>query len=281
VLFPAFKGVEHVMKSARALRLASCIGLSLTLSTQLSLAEAPQEAPNSVVQGFIRFMAYHEAGHLLLNQIQGINAKTWPIDDIERYADEIAAILLVPDADDPDGVEEIIGAANGWLKAGAGYTSADPHAPPVERAYNIICYVYGSDPEGFKDFEQYVQPDWNCAEKFKATDDEVEEGFVNNTDGKGIPIELTYAAPTAEMRDARDYLHASGILEDLVSDIEFDFKLTRPTKLVAMSCKGQGDEGTFHFDTFQNDDPSKNFDRIAICYELVDMWMKAKINLDP
>ena len=119
------------------------------------------------------------------------------------------------------------------------------------------------------------------AEKFKATDDEVEEGFVNNTDGKGIPIELTYAAPTAEMRDARDYLHASGILEDLVSDIEFDFKLTRPTKLVAMSCKGQGDEGTFHFDTFQNDDPSKNFDRIAICYELVDMWMKAKINLDP
>lgn len=266
------------MTIGRASRLASCLGLALALSAQTSRGETPQEAPNSVVQGFIRFMAYHEAGHLLMNQIQGINASTWPIEDIERYADEIAAILLVPDAEDPDGVDEIVGAANGWLKAGADYTSKDPHAPPRERAFNIICYVYGSDPDGFRDFEQYVQPEWNCAEKFKATDDEVEEGFVNNTDGKGIPIQLSYVAPTAEMRDAKDFLQQSGILEDLVTDIEFDFKLTRSTKLVAMNCKGQGDEGTFHFDTFQNDDPSKNFDRIAICYELIDMWMKAKID---
>lgn len=266
------------MTFGRASRLASCVGLALIVSAQASQGETPQGPPNSVVQGFIRFMAYHEAGHLIMNQIQGINASTWPIEDIERYADEIAAILLVPDADDPDGVDEIIGAANGWLRAGAGYTSKDPHAPPEERAFNIICYVYGSNPEGFKDFEKYVKPEWNCAGKFKATDDEVEEGFVNNTDGMGLPIELSYVAPTPAMRDAKDFLQASEILEDLVKDIEGDFKLTRPTKLVAMSCKGHGDEGTFHFDTFQNADPSKNFDRIAICYELVDMWMKAKID---
>ncbi len=268
------------MRTGRIWRLASQFGLALMLSGQTSIGETPQGAPNSVVQGFIRFMAYHEAGHLLMNQVHGINASTWPIADIERYADEIAAILLVPDAGDPDGVDEIVGAAVGWLKAGAGYTSKDPHAPPEERAFNIICYVYGSDPEGFRDFAQYVEPDWNCAEKFKATDDEVEEGFVNNTGEAGIPIELSYAAANPNMQDAKAFLEDSGILEDLIADIEGDFKLTRPTKLVAMNCKGQGDEGTFHFDTFQNDDPSKNFDRIAICYELVDMWMKAKIDLD-
>jgi hypothetical protein len=267
------------MKPGRVLRLAPHLGIALLMSAQASFGETPQGPPNSLVQGFIRFMAYHEAGHLLMNQIQGINASTWPIEDIERYADEIAAILLVPDAGDPDGVDEIVGAANGWLKAGAGYTSKDPHAPPEERAFNIICYVYGSDPQGFRDFEQYVKPEWNCAEKFKATDDEVEEGFVNNTGDAGIPIQLSYSEPRPEMRDAKEFLQESGILEDLVKDIEGDFKLTRPTKLIAMNCKGAGDEGTFHFDTFQNDDPAKNFDRIAICYELVDMWMKAKIDL--
>ena len=110
------------MNPGRALRLAPHLGLALLMSAQASFGETPQGPPSSLVQGFIRFMAYHEAGHLLMNQIQGINASTWPIEDIERYADEIAAILLVPDAGDPDGIDEIVGAANGWLKAGAGYT---------------------------------------------------------------------------------------------------------------------------------------------------------------
>lgn len=233
----------------------------------------------TLVQGFIRFMAYHEAGHLLMNQVQGINASNWPKDDIERYADQLATILLVPDAGDPTGVDEIVGAANAWLNAGAGHAANDPHAPPEERAFNIICYVYGSDPTNFADFKEYIQPDWNCEEKFKTMDDELEAAFVNDSDEAGLHIELTYAEPTPDMRDARTFLQRAGILEDLVADIEGDFKLTRPTKLVAMSCKGHGDEGTFHFDTFQSEDPSKNFDRIAICYELVDMWMKTKLDL--
>jgi hypothetical protein len=137
--------------------------------------------------------------------------------------------------------------------------------------------VYGSDPVAFADFKQFVGEGPGCEEKFKAMDDEIEYGFVNDTDQSGVRIELTYQPATPETEAARQFLQSSGILEDLVFDIENDFKLDRQTKVVAMSCKGKGDEGTFHFDTFQNDDPSKNFDRIAICYELVDMWMKAKI----
>ncbi len=257
--------------------------LAASLGAPIGQGQTPSAAPAvsnpTLIQGFIRFMAYHEAGHLLMNQVQGINASTWPKEDIERYADQFALILLVPDADDPTGVDEMVGAANAWLNAGAGHAANDPHAPPEERAYNIICYVYGSDPQNFAEFRQYVQPDWNCEAKFKTMEEEVEGGFLNNTGEAGARIQLTYAEPTANMRDARAFLQDAGILEDLVADIEGDFKLTRQTRLVAMSCKGHGDEGTFHFDTFQSDDPSKNFDRIAICYELVDMWMKTKLDL--
>lgn len=247
---------------------------SLGLMPPSSVGQTPRE---NLTLGFIRFMAYHEAGHLLMNQVHGINASTWPRDDIERYADQIAAVLLVPDPGDPDGVEEIIGAANAWLHAGDGHAESDPHAPPEERAYNIVCYVYGSDPEAFAQFKEFVGENSGCAEKFKAMDDEIEYGLVNDTDKSGFRIELTYQPATPETQAAQQFLQSSKILEDLVDDIENEFRLHRPTKVVAMSCKGKGDEGTFHFDTFQNDDPSKNFDRIAICYELVGMWMKAKI----
>lgn len=262
------------MKLRRTLIATFAALVSLGLLPPTSVGQTARE---NLTLGFIRFMAYHEAGHLLMNQVHGINASTWPRDDIERYADQIAAVLLVPDPGDPDGVEEIVGAANAWLRAGAGYAANDPHAPPEERAYNIICFVYGSNPEAFADFAQYVDEDSNCEEKFKTMDDEIEYGFVNDTDEAGLRIDLSYQPATPDMQAAQRFLQTSGILEDLVDDIENDFKLHRTTKLVAMSCKGKGDEGTFHFDTFQSADPSKNFDRIAICYELVDMWMKAKI----
>lgn len=55
-----------------------------------SVGQTPRE---NLTLGFIRFMAYHEAGHLLMNQVHGINASTWSRENIERYADQIAAVL--------------------------------------------------------------------------------------------------------------------------------------------------------------------------------------------
>lgn len=233
-----------------------------------------QPSQTGLASGFIRFMAYHEAGHLLLNQVQGMNTSNQPREDIERFADQIAAFLLVPDPGDPAGVNEMIGAANGWLRTGVGQAANDPHAPPEERAYNIICMVYGSNPAAFAAFRQYLDASWDCEAQFKEIDDAIEYEFVNDSDQMGLPIELTYEPASPETVAAKAYLEDSEILDDLVADIEQEFRLDRRTRLVGMSCKGKGDEGTFHFDTFQSADPSKNFDQIAICYELVDMWMK-------
>ena len=177
----------------RQLAAALIATTSLGLMPPSSVGQTPRE---NLTLGFIRFMAYHEAGHLLMNQVHGINASTWSRENIERYADQIAAVLLVPDPGDPDGVEEIIGAANAWLRAGDGHSENDPHAPPEERAYNIVCYVYGSDPVAFADFKQFVGEGSGCEEKFKAMDDVIEYGVVNDKVQSGVRADIHFQPPT-------------------------------------------------------------------------------------
>ena len=72
------------MKLRRTLIATFAAVVSLGLLPPTSVGQTARE---NLTLGFIRFMAYHEAGHLLMNQVHGINASTWPRDDIERYAD--------------------------------------------------------------------------------------------------------------------------------------------------------------------------------------------------
>jgi Putative metallopeptidase len=248
-------------------------GLAIALAlTAAALPGQAQTDNEMLTQGYIRFMSYHEAGHLLMNQIQGINAATAPTDAIERAADDFATVLLMPDADDDDGVREILGAASAWLRAGPRFSDSDPHAPPVERAEQIVCHIYGSDPQSFATLAEIVQPDWNCEDTYAAMWDEIESNYINKTGSTGVPIEISYQTPDAGLEHAAQFLQDTGILEDLAADVAESFKLIRPTKLMAMNCKAQG--VTFHYDSFVGNTPAQNYDRIAVCYELIDMWLK-------
>lgn len=242
---------------------------------------AAQSDNETVVQGYIRFMAYHEAGHMLMNQIQGINAKSAPTDAIESAADDFATLLLIPDASDEDGVNEMMGAALAWLKAGPRYSDDDPHAPPLARAEQIICHIYGSDPKSFAELAEVVEPDWACEQKYADMLDGLVAEYVNHTEDTGVQIDVSYAAPAQGMERAAQFLRDSSILEDLAYDVGQDFKLTRPTKLMAMNCKAMGgDSGTFHYDSFSGAKPEQNYDRIVVCYELIDMWLKVDFDAD-
>ena len=45
------------------------------------------EETERFVQGFVRFMAYHEAGHLLMQQLEGLHSDPdWTQQDLEAYA---------------------------------------------------------------------------------------------------------------------------------------------------------------------------------------------------
>lgn len=253
--------------------LAATCALGALLSEPASHA---QSGNTTLVQGYVRFMAYHEAGHLLMSQIQGITPKTAPTEAIERTADDFATVLLMPDADDPMGVSEILGAAMAWLRAGPRYSASDPHAPPAERAEQIICHVYGSDPVNFAEFAEIIRPDWDCEGTFNDLIARLEDNYLNQTSETGFAIDVEYEEPAAEQERAAQFLADSEILEDLAFDIEQEFKLVRPTKLKGVNCKAHGaNSATFYYDAFAN------FDQITLCYELIGLWLDIDFNADP
>jgi hypothetical protein len=190
----------------------------------LSLAAQPEtrprdEATETFVRGFVRFLAYHEAGHLLMGQIAGLrNNPDWSSADREDYADKFAMILLEPDAGDPDGIAEIISAAGGWLQVDNSLIRNDPHAPPQQRAQDIVCLMYGSNPVAFAEFAELVDPGTDCAALYQAMENEIDEVFRDYSGQYGRSIEIIYAAPTGGMEDARQFLRDSGVVEDLKND---------------------------------------------------------------
>lgn len=252
--------------------LASVIAMAASLSTTPSYAQSENQM---IVQGYVRFMAYHEAGHLLMNQLQGINSATAAPEFNERAADDIASVLLVPDADDPEGKMELFGAARAWLRAGPRFSESDPHAPPTERAEQIICIIYGSDPEGFADLQDIIRPDWDCKARHDEMLEGIVSGFVSDSDEPGAQITVTYRNAPPALQPALNFLREGEILEDLSKDVSEFFKLTRPVKLIALSCDQVGAaSGTFHYDPPQSSRPEDNYDQISICYEMINSWLK-------
>ena len=117
------------------------IGLSPTTWGQQA-DDRYNDETEQFVAGFVRFVAYHEAGHLIMHQLAGMQTDPyWSKGELEDFADQFAIVLLEPDADDEFGVAELLSAAVGWLQVDNGASINDPHAPPHDRAMDIVCLV--------------------------------------------------------------------------------------------------------------------------------------------
>lgn len=90
------------------------------------------------------FILYHELGHAL------IDIYDLPVPGREEDAvDAFSAVVLI-DGGVPDAV---VNAAFFWLLEEEGYGGgslafADEHSLNMQRFYNLLCWVYGSDPDG-------------------------------------------------------------------------------------------------------------------------------------
>ncbi len=227
------------------------------------------------VRGFVRFLAYHEAGHMLMGQIADMNRDPdWTNSDREDYADRFAMILLAPDAGDPDGIDEIISAAAGWLQVDSSIIRNEPHAPAPVRAQEILCLLYGSDPESFAEFAELAPSDRDCAADYQAIEADIDEVFRDYSGETGQEIRVVYGPPDGGMQAARDFLAESGVMEDLKSDIELDFYLTHPTTIQAVSCRGKAKPDTFYTDRVRGSTPDQDHFVISLCYEMIDERLK-------
>jgi hypothetical protein len=97
----------------------------------------------TAVAGAYIFIALHEVGHALVDVLE------LPITGREEDAvDQLSAWLLIGEA---DGNDAVLNAAMAFSIAGEGYDLADgdfadSHSLDQQRYFNMVCWVYGSDP---------------------------------------------------------------------------------------------------------------------------------------
>src|SRR4051812_12315592 len=119
--------------------------------------DAPaEEASDPVADYFVGnllFVFYHELGHGIIHKLD------LPVLGREEdAADQLATLMLMDAGSDSVGGEPVLTAALGWLESWQkreGETESsdywDEHSLDMQRYANIICLVYGSDPDKHRD----------------------------------------------------------------------------------------------------------------------------------
>jgi Putative metallopeptidase len=251
-----------------ALALAGCAPLASGQAFDASDSEQ-----DGFVQGNVAFLAYHEAGHLILDQILNVDQHGDRLTS-EIYADDIATWLMLPDADEPEQDEEILAAMEGWLQSAetgeVGAPTQSPHYPDDEaRAERIACLVYGSNPVEYAVLRQLFPEAiaaMDCPAEVEAVHADFEAWFGEDLippAASGGAIQVRYEAAAAGMTEARDYLMESQILDDIAEDVSQFVSLPNEVSVVARSCGAGAAEFRYNPSTRQ----------ITACYEAVDWLM--------
>lgn len=235
--------------------------------------DAANGEQDAYVQGNLLFLAYHEVGHLILDQLLNANQQGDRFAS-EETADDIATWLMLPDPDEPEQDEEIWAAMAGWLRSANEQTepSQNPHYPDdVERASRIACYLYGSNPELYPEMAQAFATavgSVDCSEEFQILEADVASWFgdhlVSPGSSGGGAIRVRYMPAAGGLQAAGDYLKGTGILESVAEDIGQFVRLPADAALVAQSCGAGAAE--FRYNLARRE--------IIACYEAVDWFLR-------
>jgi hypothetical protein len=226
------------------------------------------------VVGNIEYLLVHEIAHLLIAE------KNIPIiGPVENAADYIATLALIREEPlDPtqrDRAERFLLASAGafsasWqtgraLDAEVPYWGA--HALSIQRYYQIVCLLYGSDPAVFADVLEGAgvaeAKGEGCIAEYARADRAVEwllrDYGRKPGDPPGAATEIVYRRPpTAVSTSVLRELRSIELLERVVGRLHERFTIEQPFKLAMRSC-GQPEAAWI---------PERR--ELVICYELVD-----------
>ncbi|MFT6659287.1 DUF4344 domain-containing metallopeptidase [Maritalea sp.] len=248
--------------------------VAFVLGAMLSSASQAQELTDAQYDQAAAFAAnataatlYHEVGHLLISQF------TLPIlGKEEDAADNIATVMLLA-AEDDDKDAMLIDAANSFFYSNnaapeeiADEAMYDLHSLDLQRAFQVICLMVGSDAELFGDLadEVGIDPDRqeSCAFDYAQIAGNwqlLNETFITQG-SNGQPITVVYEEASQEHQGAAELLQASQLLEIVAKEITDTIELQKPVTFVGREC---GEENAYY--------DSEN-EEVIICYELVNLY---------
>jgi len=264
-------------RSWRGLVAASFVGLAALPAWGQDSDEAALE--DQWVIGNLVFLAYHEVGHLLLDQIAQADQRNNRL-LAEQSADDIATWLISPDPGEEIESSEAVAAIGGWLEmadmgddAGAAHPpDAEVYPDAVTRASRIACLLLGSDdsePNGFAALEPVAALRFDlasCRQTYVALDESMEEllGVADDIDDQPVArARVQYDPAGPALAEARDFLIEAGVLEALRDDLVEYIGLPVDVLLRGAAC-GRESPGFVY-------NPSRR--EIVACYEEVDWYL--------
>ena len=231
------------------------------------------ETQTNYVDGNIIFLAYHEVGHMILDQILNADQHGNRL-AAEETADDIATWLMLPDPDEPQQSSDILAAIEGWSRGSSADegVEASPHYPDDGvRAARIACYLYGAQPDQYGELAKLYPVSIgsvDCAEEVEAMQADFEAWFGDSMIPPAEPnasaITITYEDASGALASAKAYLQESGLLEEAADDIAQFVRLPNDVTVVAKSCGAGAAEFRY----------SPSARRITACYEAVDWLMR-------
>jgi hypothetical protein len=269
-----------VTRATLAAGVVVAISLALAVASRDAAGQTRGNAARSdaavldFVVGNVEFLLVHEIAHLLIDE-----KKVPIIGPQESAADYIATLALIrEDPLDPAQTDRAMrflrataaAFAESW-RTGAAVGADVPywgaHALSIQRYYQIVCLLYGSDPQAFaREAEDAALPmtrAQDCIAEYARADAAIGWLLANYgrlpDDDEGAAIEIVYGdAPTRTSAAVLREIRAIELFERVTERLRLRFMLERPFTLGIRSCR-QPQAAWL---------PEER--ELVICYELVD-----------
>jgi hypothetical protein len=210
------------------------------------LKKMSQQAKKQLVEfviGNTLFVLAHEMGHGLINQMN------MPVLGREEDAADSFAIVTALKMGSGFSERVLIAAATGQVlsnkrdkKKGEALAFYDEHGLDLQRAYNIVCYMVGSDPEKYKglakDTKLPEERQDSCVWDWKNTAwswDEMLKPHLRSADQPKVAIKIEYEENEKYAVQAQ-VLRQMGLLEALAAHFADRYVWPKPWSIEARSC---------------------------------------------
>ena len=237
-------------------------GLQVSAIAQEASSE---DAATAFVLNNSTYVLYHEIGHLFVGEF-GIPI----LGKEEDAADNVATLLLLAaEADEAD--YALIDSADGWFLSDAAsedeaYEDAEfygEHSLDVQRAFQIVCLMVGSNAEMFGDIATEIGMDeerqQSCEFDYAQSAQSWEAVLAPfESDGSNsVEINISYE-PSVDYADVVEFLEKTRFFEDAAEQILNGYALPRPITMRSTEC---GEANAFY---------SYDEAEVVFCYELAD-----------
>jgi Putative metallopeptidase len=221
------------------------------------------------VVGNTVFVMAHEMGHVLISEMN------MPVLGREEDAADSFAVVTALNLHTVFSERVLFEAAKGWVlssyrdkKQGNKLAFYDEHGLDLQRAYNVVCMMVGSDPAKFKTLaEETKLPEerqTSCVRDYKTTTwswDQMLKPHVRAADQPKTEIKVEYQDDKKFEIQAR-VLRQMGLLEALATHAADRYAWPKPFSIVARACGEPNATWNFGART------------LTLCYELANEFIE-------